>query len=168
MTSVRATHLEFQDENRKGVRLQAFLHKNIAVAGEYFSLQLDLYNPNRITIHRISAALVQERILGPTEEKNVILLTKNLLDVYDSQDEHLYGNFQLLLPKKLVASFSWKPTEWPFRSPLIVRYKLHLEANMHSSFNNIRLQVPLIIINATPTNEDEIMPPPSYETLFPV
>ncbi|CAF5043976.1 unnamed protein product, partial [Rotaria sp. Silwood1] len=32
MTSVHETHLEDQDENRKGVRLHAFLHKNIAVA----------------------------------------------------------------------------------------------------------------------------------------
>ncbi|CAF4633394.1 unnamed protein product, partial [Rotaria sp. Silwood2] len=100
ITSVPATHLEDQDENRKGVGLHVFLEKNVVVAGEHFSLQVDLYNPKRAIIHRISAILVQERILGPT-------------------DEHSRGNFTLLLPKSTVPSFSWKPTRWPFRNPLI-------------------------------------------------
>ncbi|CAF4152402.1 unnamed protein product [Rotaria sp. Silwood2] len=167
ITSVPATHLEDQNENRKGVRLHVFLEKNVVVAGEHFSLQVDLYNPKRAIIHRISAILVQERILGPTVEKNVILVTKNLTNVFDFQDEHSRGNFTLLLPKSTVPSFSWKPTRWPFRNPLIVCYKLLLEAHIHGPFNNVRLQFPLIITNATPTYDDEMMPPPSYETLFP-
>ncbi|CAF5086248.1 unnamed protein product, partial [Rotaria sp. Silwood1] len=31
-TSLRVTHLEVQNENRKDVQLHAFLHKNVAVA----------------------------------------------------------------------------------------------------------------------------------------
>ncbi|CAF5141577.1 unnamed protein product [Rotaria sp. Silwood1] len=167
-TSLRVTALEVQYENRKGVQLHAFLHKNVAVAGEYFSFELDLYNPNQMTIHRISAKLIQERILGRTEEKNVIPLTKNLLDVYNFQDEHLHGNFELLLPRNTMASFSWETEPWPSRNSLTMRYELRLEAHMHDRLNNIRLQVPLIIINTTSKNEDEMMSLPSYETLFPV
>ncbi|CAF4790194.1 unnamed protein product [Rotaria sp. Silwood1] len=167
-TSLRVTHLEVEDENQKGVQLHAFLHKNVAVAGECFSFELDLYNPNRMTIHRISAKLIRERILGLTKEKNVISLTTNLLDVYDFQDEYLCGNFELLLPKKPVTSFSWETEPYPSQNPLTMRYELRLEAHMHDRLNNIRLQVPLIIINTTSTNEDEMMSLPSYETLFPV
>ncbi|CAF3846110.1 unnamed protein product [Rotaria sp. Silwood1] len=167
-TSLRVTDLAVQNENRKGVKLHALLHKNVAVAGECFSFEVDLYNPNQMTIHRISAKLIQEQILGLRKDKNVIPLTKNLLDVYGFQDKHLCVNCELFLPKITVASFSWETEPWPSRNTLIVRYSLYLEAHMHGPFNNIRLQFPLIIINTTPTNEDELMPPPSYETLFPV
>ncbi|CAF3808860.1 unnamed protein product [Rotaria sp. Silwood1] len=167
-TSLRITHLEVEDENQKGVQLHAFLHKNVAVAGECFSFELDLYNPNRMAIHRISAKLIRERILARTEEKNIIPLIKNLLDTYNFQDEHLYGNFKLLLPKETVASFSWETEPRPARNSLTMSYELCLEAHMHDRLNNIRLQVPLIIINTTFKNEDQMMPLPSYETLFPV
>ncbi|CAF2105994.1 unnamed protein product [Rotaria magnacalcarata] len=167
VTPPRAIHLEYEDENRKGVRFYVFLPKNIAVIGKYFSLNIDLYNPRRITIHRITAVLIEERILGPSKEKNLIVLKNNVTDIVDFQGEHLHGTFKFILPDSIVASFSWKPASWPFRNPFILRYELNLEAHIHGSFNNIMIRSPLTIINRTPINENEMTPPPSYETLFP-
>ncbi|CAF2986764.1 unnamed protein product [Rotaria sp. Silwood2] len=167
-TSLRLTHLEVQDENRNGVHMHVFCHKNVAVAGERLSLQLNLENPNQKIIHRISAKLIQERILGSTKEKNVIPLAKNLINVYNFQEEYLYDDIKLLLPKNTVASFSWRGKSKPSQHLLSMRYWLRLEAHMYDKFNNICLQVPLTIINTISTNEDEIIPLPTYESLFPV
>jgi hypothetical protein len=136
-----------ENKNGKSVHLHAVLQKNIVIAGEKLSLCIDLNNPNRATISRISLTFIQQQRLGPAGKDDVVLLKQNLKDIDDFHGEHLQNKFEFRLPDKIVPSCSCIPPQWSAKRPLVVSYELHVEAHVHGLCYNVTLRLPLTVTN---------------------
>jgi hypothetical protein len=150
---------EDKGQNGKDVQLHAFFQKNTAVAGENLSLCIDLQNPNRATITRVSLTFIQQRLLGPAGREEVVLCKQDLNDIHNFQEEQLHGKYEFRVPEKVVPTCSSMPPQWSSRKPLVISYELHLEAHVHGLCTNVHLRLPLTIINTKQevTNENHFL-----------
>jgi hypothetical protein len=139
---------EDKGKNGKDVQLHAFLQKNTVIAGENLSLCVDLHNPNRAIITRVSLTFIQYQLLGPAGKEEIVLRKEDLNDIHNFQEEQWHGKHEFRVSDKVVPTCSYIPSQWSARKPLTVSYELHLEAHVHGLCTNVHLQLPLTIINA--------------------
>ncbi len=162
---VNVTQLEEQKTNRKGVYLQVILHNSAVNAGKNFSFAVDVRNPKRYLIRRISVKLVQIRRLGPTRETQSNLTNRDLEKIHQFRDTNFHENFQLFVPHTVPPTFSFHSSSYDTVS-LILHYELHFEAHLRGFFTNIRLQLPLIVTNHPENNWQNVVTIYKLQMLF--
>lgn len=144
-TSRSAVQLEAQDKSRKGVIFHVVLQQKLVTAGNDFSFDIDVRNPKKALIRRISMTLIQTLDLDPTDRKLSTLLEKNLEKTHRVRSTHLKENFQLQMPRSAPPTFTFHFPSSSEKLSIGVSYKLQFEVHLRGFFTNIRVQLPLIV-----------------------
>lgn len=147
-----AKRVEEQKTNREGTHLHAIIPNNMVVVGESFALEINLRNPKKASVYRISATLLQIVSGGGVRKDTVVLHQQNLEREGLFRAEKLHQQFELPVPLK--ASSTWVANStygFPKGKPLIVSHQLQVEAHIRGFRTNIRLQLPLTVIYTNET-----------------
>ncbi|CAF1164593.1 unnamed protein product [Adineta steineri] len=155
MPLTNAKKVEQQKTNRNGAHLHVILHKNIVVVGKTFSFEINLHNPKKASVYRISAALLQIVSGGGFAKKTATLHEQNLDRYGLFRAEKLQQQFKLHVPLKAASTWVANYTYgFPKNKPFIVRHNLQIKAYIRGFLTNIRLQLPLTIIYTNETQTD--------------
>ena len=144
-----AKKIEEEKTNREGTHFHVVLHNNMVVAGETFSLEINLRNPKKASIYRISGTLLQIVSGGGVTKRTAVLHKQNLDRHGLFRVEKLQQQFELHVP--LEAASTWVANStygFPKSNPFNVRHTLQVDTYIRGFFTNIRLQLPLTIIYA--------------------
>ncbi len=149
---VDATKVEAQGKNRKGLHLHVILQKSAVAAGKNVSFDVQIQNPKKVLINRITVTLAQHLILGPAQKRRLNLLNETLKTLNQFKNPHFHENFQFHVPHTTPPTFSFNISSSDREPPIIISYKLHFEAHLDGFYTNIRLQLPLTITDHPQNN----------------
>ncbi|CAF0866847.1 unnamed protein product [Adineta ricciae] len=155
-----------ESQNSKNIDLQATLHEDFVTPGEKCPLTVNINNPNRVTITRLSMTLIQYQNLGAAGEDEVTVIKKDLNGIDNFQGDKWQNEFQIQIPERIVSSYTGIPSQWSSRKPLVIRYELCLEAHCTGLFTNVCVRLPFAVGHQKQKKVDEDPFPPKYDKLF--
>ncbi|CAF1164575.1 unnamed protein product [Adineta steineri] len=142
-----AKKVEEQKTNRKGVHLHVILYKNIVAVGKNISIEVNLRNPKKKLIRRITATLFQIVSGGCIRKERAVLSQQNLEGIRSFRGETFHQQLELPVPLKAASTWDADSSNGFLKcKPLVVSHKLQVEADIRGFYTNIRLEFPLTII----------------------
>jgi len=144
--------VEAQQKNKQDVLFHVILQKSVVAVGKNVSFDVKIQNPKEVLINRVSVTLVQHLNLGSVQKSQRNLLNETLKAINQFKDPHLHKNFQLHVPDTTPPTFSFHNPSINNGPPIAILYELHFEAHLSGFYNNIRLQLPLIITDYPQNN----------------
>jgi hypothetical protein len=136
-----------EGKSRKDVHLRIILHKNVVVAGQNILFDVELKNPKKKRINRISVSLIQTLELGPTNTNQLYVVKQDLEKIQKFEWTHFNDTFQLQVPRTTLPTFSFSlPTNSTQQWRAAASYLLKFEAHRPGWFTNIALSLPVNII----------------------
>ncbi|CAF0902773.1 unnamed protein product [Adineta steineri] len=142
------TTLKTEKTNRNGVRLRVTFDKNVVIAGNNVSFNVDLINPKGALIRHVSIVLTQY-VECDSREKTFNIIKQDLDYIKSLKHKSINRNFQIPIP-------STTPVTFNFGNSIANYYKLHFEVHLRGILTNIKLEVPTIVMNLIPeTNDNE-------------
>ncbi|CAF1494226.1 unnamed protein product [Adineta steineri] len=146
--------IEEQKTNRKGVHLHVTLHENIVAVGKNISMEVNLHNPKKKPIRRITATLFQIVSGGCITKEHVVLHKQNLKEIRSFRGETFYQQLELPVPLKAASTWAADSSNGFLKcKPLVVSHKILVEAHIRGFYTNIRLEFPLTIIHTKETQK---------------
>ncbi|CAF3957676.1 unnamed protein product [Adineta steineri] len=142
------TTLKTEKTSRNGVRLRVTFEKNIVIAGNNVSFNVDLINPKGALIRHVSIVLTQY-VECDSREKTFNIIKQDLDYIKSLKHKSINRNFQIPIP-------STTPVTFEYGNSITNHYKLHFEVHLRGILTNIKLEVPIIVMDLTPeTNDNE-------------
>ncbi|UJR34817.1 hypothetical protein I4U23_027598 [Adineta vaga] len=142
------TKLKTEKTSRNGVRLRVTFDKNVVITGNDLSFNVDLINPKGALIRYVSIVLT-EYVECNSRVKTFNIIKQDLDYIKSLKHKHIDRNFQIPIP-------STTPVTFKFGDSIANYYKLHFEVHLRGMFTNIKLEVPIIVMDLIPkTNDNE-------------
>ncbi|CAF1006069.1 unnamed protein product [Adineta ricciae] len=124
------------------IQFNVHLENNLALMGQNLPFQIDLHNPTRRTIDRISCKFVQIRKLGPAKEERKVLFKENLIHFDKFKDEDYHGKFQVTIPFGVNPTCTFHlPNQWF----IFVYYEIIIKIHQRGFSKSSSLTVPVLI-----------------------
>ncbi|CAF1309439.1 unnamed protein product [Adineta steineri] len=142
------TRFEKQSESRRGIQARVNFPKTVVAAGNRLSFDVDLHNPQKAPVRRISATLTQIWEIGRIKTVRLELLDTKLEKFESLSIENFHKTFELNVPDNIPATFSSSLTSSSTHILVAVHYELTIKVDIDGIFTNTNLEVPLIITNA--------------------
>ncbi|CAF1347289.1 unnamed protein product [Adineta ricciae] len=140
------TKLKAEKSSRNGVRLRVMHDRNVVIAGHKLSFNANFINPKQALIRRVSIILT-EYIEYDGREKSVDIIKQDLDYIKALKDKHIDRNFQILIP-------STTPVTFTFADSTANHYKLRFEVHLRGIFTNIKLEIPIVVMDLVPDVND--------------
>ncbi|CAF1457161.1 unnamed protein product [Adineta steineri] len=142
------TTLKTEKTSRNGVRLRVTFEKNVVIAGNNVSFNVDLINPKGALIRHVSIVLTQY-VDCNFREKTFNIIKQDLDYIKSLKHKSINRNFQIPIP-------STTPVTFKFDNSITNHYKLHFEVHLRGIFTIIKLEFPIIVMDLIPeTNDNE-------------
>ena len=155
--------IKAESRNRSDVTAHATLidQRNSFAPGDNFLVNLDLHNPNHITMNGLSISLVQHRNLGIGKHCKQTIPLLDLPHLRGFSGEDYREILQVTIPNdnRIIPSFYCIPPGRP-NKPIAVKYMLKIKVKMNGFFNDFILDLPIRIHSMEMYNEEETPPPP--------
>jgi hypothetical protein len=160
---------EAENKNRSDVTVHAALADRTGslAPGDSFLFNIELYNPNHVTIKCLAIDLIQHRTIAMGDHCELIIPLLDLAHLREFSGENYHDTLELTIPDdhRIIPSFYYMPPGFSGK-PIAVEYMLKLGVKTHGFFKDFILNIPIVLhsmeIYVAPPNEQEA-PPPSYE-----
>jgi hypothetical protein len=154
--------VEADSKNRSDVTLHAVLPGRDCplTPGGSFLLNVELDNPNHLTIKCLLIDLVQPRAIGTGGHCALDIPLLNLPHLQEFSGEHYHETLELTIPMDygVIPTFHHMSPTFSGK-PIAVEYMLKLEVKIHGFFKNFILNIP-VVVHSEQTNIEEVAPPP--------